>query len=119
MPTIPLLMTFFTVGLACAGQVRLGEPAPDRDKERLQSIDRARTHVSETLHVPESTITVESATASTWPDASLGCPEKDRMYAQVVTRGWTVVLKADGKMHEVRVAGKRAVMAGVKPCPER
>ena len=40
-----------------------------------------------------------------WPDASLGCPEPDMMYAQVVTPGWIVVFSYDGKDIEVNTSG--------------
>jgi hypothetical protein len=107
------IAAFLTIAapLACAAQVRLGDPAPNPEKARAEAIERAKTVLREALERPKAEeITVESAKAATWPDASLGCPEKDRMYAQVVTSGWTVVLKAAGQTHEVHVAGKRAVI---------
>lgn len=100
--------------LLLAQEVQIGGPAPDLGKERLQAIARARSQLSLKLKVPEAKIALESATPTTWPNASLGCPEPDRMYAQVVTRGWTVILKVREGLHEVRVAGRRAVV-----CPRR
>ena len=83
--------------LLLAQEVQIGGPAPDLGKERLQAIARARSQLSLKLKVPEAKIALESATPTTWPNASLGCPEPDRMYAQVVTRGWTVILKVTGR----------------------
>jgi hypothetical protein len=109
MATTSLLVALLTLGVGAVGQVKLGEPAPDPAKVRAAAIERAKTYLAEALEVPAKELTVESAKETTWADASLGCPEKGRMYAQVVTSGWTVVLKAKGQTHEVHVAGKRAV----------
>jgi hypothetical protein len=110
MPSTSLIVALLTLGLASAGQVRIGEAPPDPAKERAQAIERAKAVLAEKLKLPEKDIAVESAKAATWSDASLGCPEKDRMYAQVVTRGWAVALKAQGCPHQVHVAGNRAVV---------
>ena len=39
-----------------------------------------------------------------WPDASLGCPQTGRVYAQVVSTGNRVVVDAGGEFLEYRVA---------------
>lgn len=91
-------------------QEQLGGPEVDRQKERLQAVGRAKVQLALKLQVRESKLTLDSATAATWPDASLGCPEKGHMYAQVVTRGWRVILQLDGVKHEVHVSGRRAVV---------
>jgi hypothetical protein len=100
-----------------AWQVKLGEPEPPREEQRARAVESAKAHLAETLKLPAKEIVLESAKETKWPDASLGCPEKDRMYAQVVTPGWTVVLKAGGRTHEVHVAGKRAVSCPAKQAP--
>ena len=92
--------------------MKLGEGPADANKARAEAIASAKAELSRALEVPLSNIALVSAAASKWPDASLGCPQPGRMYAQVVTRGWTVLLKADGNTHEVHVSRKRAVMCG-------
>ncbi len=42
---------------------------------------------------------VESGEAM-WPDTSLGMPEHGKMYAQMLTEGYRVVLEAGGKKYE-------------------
>jgi hypothetical protein len=96
-------------------QVKLGEEPADPAKEKAAAVTRAKDHLVKTLEVRAEDVTLESATAATWPDASLGCPEKDRMYAQVITTGYKVVLKVEGKTHEVHVAGSRAVSCPASP----
>ena len=92
-----------------AAQVKLGEERMDPGKDKASAIAAAKAHLVKSLKVELEKVELESATAATWPDASLGCPEKDRMYAQVVTDGYKVRLKVDGRSHEVHVAGSRVV----------
>jgi hypothetical protein len=42
-------------------------------------------------------IEVRSFEEVTWPDTSLGCPEPGMVYAQMVVRGWRIVLVADNE----------------------
>jgi hypothetical protein len=114
MMRILLMMLLCPVMVLAVQQAGPGTAPADRDKERLDAIARAKTTVAGTLKIEESTLDLVSAKASTWPDSSLGCAEKDRMYAQVVTDGWTVILEHDGTRHEMHVAGKRVVA-----CPSK
>lgn len=54
------------------------------------------------LGIPADQITVVEAKQVTWPDASLGCPAPDKMYAQVLTDGIQVVLQANGQTYDYR-----------------
>ena len=47
--------------------------------------------------------------AVTWRDTSLGCPEPEMFYAQVLTPGLWLVLVHLGQEHDYRVEGERAV----------
>lgn len=114
MATAPILITLLTIGLAPVAQVKLGEPAPNPAEARAEAVERAKAYLADTLKLSAKEIELESAVKTKWPDASLGCPEKDRMYAQVVTSGWTVTLKAGGRTHEVHVSGKRVVSCPAK-----
>jgi hypothetical protein len=58
-------------------------------------------HLAEELGVSPKQIEVLSVEKDEWPDASLGCPEPGRSYAQVVTPGYTVMLEAQGETFEV------------------
>ncbi len=53
--------------------------------------------------VPE--LQVLRAARATWRDASLGCPEPGRAYAQVLTQGLWLVFAAGGAVYDYRVAG--------------
>jgi hypothetical protein len=43
-----------------------------------------------------------------WPNASLGCPQPGQGYAQVVTRGYLIILEAAGKRLEYHTDLRRA-----------
>jgi len=45
---------------------------------------------------PDATMTLLSAEAVTWPDASLGCPRPKTDYIQLETPGFVVTLLANG-----------------------
>ena len=59
---------------------------------------------------PASAIRVVGVEPREWRDASLGCPQPGRMYAQVITPGYLVILEAGGQRLEYHTdAGRRVV----------
>lgn len=48
-------------------------------------------------------ITVADSQAVTWPDGSLGCPERDVTYTQLPVSGYRVVVNAQGRAYDYRV----------------
>ena len=115
MRPLALFLSLAAGPLLLAQQVQIGGQPPNVEKDRARAIERAKSVLRAELKLPEAEeMAVQSAKAARWGDASLGCPEEGRMYAQMVTRGWTVVLKARGRTHEVHVAGARAVICQPK-----
>ena len=55
-------------------------------------------------------ITVVTFSATDFPDASLGCPQPDQMYAQVITPGYQVILAVSGSEYDYRVAGETVIL---------
>lgn len=49
-------------------------------------------------------IEIVSIDSQTFNDASLGCPEAGKMYAQVLTDGFVALLDADGQELDYRIA---------------
>jgi hypothetical protein len=82
---------------------------------REAAIAEARQLVARERELTPSALEVELAVATTWPDASLGCPEKDHMYAQVLTDGFRVVLRDGSARFDVRVARGRVALCGPHP----
>lgn len=50
--------------------------------------------------IDKEKIAVAVVKAVNWPDTSLGCPEPGMVYAQVITRGYRILLSYDGKIYE-------------------
>ena len=61
------------------------------------AVEDARQDLAERLQKPLDQITVVSQTEQDWPDASLGCPRKGMMYAQVISNGSRLVLDVEGR----------------------
>jgi len=55
-------------------------------------VSRAIDDLAEIVDVPADAITYVSIEAVEWPDASLGCPEPDMMYAAMLTPGYVITL---------------------------
>lgn len=65
----------------------------------------ARRVVAEYLSVPITEVTLISLEAQDFNNSSLGCPEPDMAYQQVVTPGHRARIEAEGRRFDVRVAG--------------
>ena len=74
------------------------------------AVQLARTTASKALGIPQERFQVRTVEGAEWPDSSLGCPRGNANYMPVVTRGYRVVLEADGQAHTVHVAGSNAVL---------
>lgn len=68
-------------------------------------VDAAVTDLAARLDVDAAGISVVSATAVTWPNAGLGCPEPDAMYAQALVKGALVELEHDGRVYRYHAGG--------------
>jgi hypothetical protein len=115
--TVPILLLGLVIlAAACAaretgtpseGPTRTPEPSPlppalheesaNRGQDALQ---RARDDLASRLNVDSGEISVIGAEAVDWSDASLGCPEPGKVYAQVITPGYRIVLEARGQRYE-------------------
>ncbi len=45
-----------------------------------------------------------------WPDSSLGCPQPDMLYAQVITPGYLVVVEVSGEPIEYHTDDRGTVV---------
>jgi len=75
----------------------------------------AVNYLADELGIPAEDIDVMSVKAYEWPDASLGCPEPGKSYAQVVTPGYRVILEADGVRYEVHTDERGRTMVMCEP----
>ncbi|WP_119065119.1 WD40 repeat domain-containing protein [Aggregatilinea lenta] len=83
------------------------------------AVDQALADLNEQLGEPVSLDALESYswTETEFGDTSLGCPQEDQMYSQVVTPGYVVVMSYDGTTYDYRVAadGSQLVLCSSYP----
>ena len=87
------------------------QASPDRgvsaEGDRLYRM--ARTELAKRLGIEERKVKKLSVEPRIWPDASLGCPKPDTMYAQVETPGYLIELRVSGKTYVYHSDHKRVV----------
>lgn len=83
---------------ACTGDA--ATTTATANPERQAAVDLAKTKLAARLGVDAAKITLVSADAVDWPDTSLGVPEAGKMYAQVITHGYKIILSANGAQYE-------------------
>jgi hypothetical protein len=86
--------------------------APDDDREygALQSlVDLSRVNLAQKLGVDPEAVVVQSVDEAEFPDASLGVPEPDKLYAQVITPGYSIKLAVAGEVYEYLASDERLV----------
>lgn len=70
------------------------------DNVPTELIERAKAEAATLARTSADSVQVVSGEAVQWPDSSLGCPQAGRMYAQVITPGYKIVLESGGKTYE-------------------
>ncbi|MGQ9675921.1 MAG: hypothetical protein ACUVX1_09660 [Chloroflexota bacterium] len=107
-----LLSILVAVGAACATPTA-GTPSPEPTAtppprptsvpvpaEAARAVEACQRDLAKRLNVPAEEVTVLEVEEVEWPDSSLGCPEPGKMYAQVITPGYRVLLKAKSQTYE-------------------
>ena len=68
-------------------------------------VDMATQNLAANLKIDESDINLAEAEYVTWRDSSIGCPQPDMQYMQVLTNGSRIVLKANGAIYNYHSSG--------------
>ena len=66
------------------------------------AVRRAKEDLAGRLKIKEENVYESSVTEKDFSDMSLGAPVDDEMAAQMISSGWQIILKADGKNFEYR-----------------
>jgi hypothetical protein len=84
-------------GVNAQGSEGLAQPAQQATKWDApdEMIEAALADAGNRSTTAKAGITVASASAVTWPDGSLGCPQPGMMYTQALVAGYRIVLQAD------------------------
>jgi hypothetical protein len=70
--------------------------------------DKAILALADHLDIPVTRISVDSVRSIDWPDSSIGCPQPDQAYMQVITPGHRIALRVEDKLYTVHEANGRA-----------
>lgn len=94
-----------------------GEAIPSADVPR--EVRRAVVaDAAKRFKVAESAVVLTQSEKVTWSDASLGCPEPGRMYAQMLVEGFRIVAKTvEGSLTYNTDSGGRVTLCGAAPRP--
>lgn len=80
-------------------------------------IEKAREDLAIRLSIPATEITVIEAAEVTWPDSSLGCPQKGMAYAEVLTQGYLIQLEYNHSIYEYHAGSGMEVFFCANPIP--
>ena len=86
------------------------------DATAAAMVNTATLELATTLGVTPDDVEVVTVYDVMWADASLGCPEPDMMYAQVLTPGYRVELAVDGERYVYHTGSLPG--SPVVTCPE-
>ena len=92
-----------------------GQPMPTGPAIPQSLLDEARADVANRAGVAPDQLSVVSVESVEWRDSSLGCPEPGRMYLQVITPGYRIVLQAGGNSYEYHSDQSRRVVPCDRP----
>ncbi len=97
----------------------IGELEPRHRAGAARAVRRAMADLARRLKVNRQGIALRKVVPTVWPDASLGCPEPDRVYAQALTPGYAVLLSCGDDEYEYRTDGGRILFCVASKGPGR
>jgi hypothetical protein len=80
--------------------------------ESVPVVDIAKNDLAKRLNISIDQVHVVKIENVDWPDSSLGYPEKGMMYAQVITPGFRIILKAGDRLYEYHSDNRRVAGPG-------
>ena len=106
--------SWFSIGLPLLALMLIGcgtaQAVPKEYGEAQTLVEEARSKLAEQLEIDPGRIEIQSVEETEFPDAGLGVPEPGKMYAQVITPGYIIVLEARGETYEYHAADDRVVL---------
>lgn len=68
-------------------------------------VEKAKADLANRLGVSADLIDVTSVQQVEWPGRGFGCPEPGKLYAQVISMGWQIILSYEGKTYSYHSGG--------------
>jgi hypothetical protein len=91
-----------------------GRPGiPETHLQRL--IDKAKQDLAQRFMVEVRQVALVKVEAVSWADTSLGVPESGKVYAQVITPGFKIILSVQGKKYKYHTDYEQVIFAGPAP----
>lgn len=90
----------------------VGSYAAGGAKPPTHILNQCKADLAKRLNLKVDQVTFADAYAIEWRDASLGLPERGKMYAQVLTPGWQILLDAWGQQHLYTASSRTFHYAG-------
>lgn len=84
-------------------------PNPSSDESVRRLLDLAKKDLSTRLSIGQEQIILLDVAPITWPDDSLGCPQPDMEYAQVLTPGYILSFDVHGDIYTYHTDMNQAV----------
>ena len=84
-------------------------PVEGSETKMDRLVAMAKEDLTQRLGISLEEIEVQDVQSKEFPDASLEVPEQDKMYVQVVTPGYIIILKAQGQTYTYHAAEDRVV----------
>ncbi len=95
---------------AVAEAVASEKPEMTPPAEAKRAVQLAKEDLAQNEGITVDAIRLVSVESVQWSDTSLGCPEPDMVYAQVITPGYLVKLEAKGQEYEYHTDEGRFVV---------
>ncbi len=110
-----ILVTLFLIALisGCLETKPTGNVTNATNQTIPPVVDIAKNDLAKKLNITVEQVSVISIEKVDWPDTSLGYPEEGKMYAQVLTPGFRIVLKALNKSYEYHSDYERVVAPNI------
>jgi len=75
-----------------------------------EAVQLALDEVAKQTEIDRGSIKVDGTESVDWADSNLGCPTGAAVSTPQITRGYRVLLRANGKLYAVHVGGSKAVI---------
>ena len=76
------------------------QPTATVTPEAAAAVDAAKQDAAAHLGVTPDQLNVTQVDSRQWPDASLGCPQADQLYSQVITPGFFILITSGNRQLE-------------------
>ena len=88
---VPLLLVLTLLAVPALAAAAEGD---EMDEKLTELTEQAKADLAAKLEIEADDVEVDSSRRVTWRDSSCGCPKEGEMYAQMLTEGALILLRA-------------------------